>query len=503
MRGRRKYEKMNIINVENITKSYTGRKLFSKASFYVQENEKIGIIGINGTGKSTLLKIVAGDEEPDEGTVTTANHIVINYLPQNPEFDPDETALEHVMSRVVTSQLDEDMRWSIESDAKSLLMKLDITDMTQKTGELSGGQRKRLALATVVLKPCDVLILDEPTNHLDYEMVEWLEDYLRRFRGAIIMITHDRYFLDSVCNRIVEVDKGQTYSYDTNYSGFLELKAAREESERASERKRQSILRKEIEWMQRGARARSTKQKAHIQRYEALRDQKGPQTDERVELSSVSSRMGRTTIELHDISKAYGDIVCVKNFTYIFLKNDRIGFVGKNGCGKSTLMKIIAGFIEPDSGEVEIGQTIKIGYFGQEVDIEPELRVIDYVKEAAEFVRTAREADQKFNDGVSFAVNQIIPILDTLEMAANAPTTDENYKKGVTMTLDKAAKALDTLHVEEIEALGKAFDPNIMNAVQQVPAEEGQESGTVVTVYQKGYKLGDKIVRHATVVVAE
>ena len=389
MRGRRKYEKMNIINVENITKSYTGRKLFSKASFYVQENEKIGIIGINGTGKSTLLKIVAGDEEPDEGTVTTANHIVINYLPQNPEFDPDETALEHVMSRVVTSQLDEDMRWSIESDAKSLLMKLDITDMTQKTGELSGGQRKRLALATVVLKPCDVLILDEPTNHLDYEMVEWLEDYLRRFRGAIIMITHDRYFLDSVCNRIVEVDKGQTYSYDTNYSGFLELKAAREESERASERKRQSILRKEIEWMQRGARARSTKQKAHIQRYEALRDQKGPQTDARVELSSVSSRMGRTTIELHDISKAYGDIVCVKDFTYIFLKNDRIGFVGKNGCGKSTLMKIIAGFIEPDSGEVEIGQTIKIGYFGQEVDIEPELRVIDYVKEAAEFVRTA------------------------------------------------------------------------------------------------------------------
>lgn len=389
MRGRRKYEKMNIINVENITKSYTGRKLFSKASFYVQENEKIGIIGINGTGKSTLLKIVAGDEEPDEGTVTTANHIVINYLSQNPEFDPDETALEHVMSRVVTSQLDEDMRWSIESDAKSLLMKLDITDMTQKTGELSGGQRKRLALATVVLKPCDVLILDEPTNHLDYEMVEWLEDYLRRFRGAIIMITHDRYFLDSVCNRIVEVDKGQTYSYDTNYSGFLELKAAREESERASERKRQSILRKEIEWMQRGARARSTKQKAHIQRYEALRDQKGPQTDGKVELSSVSSRMGRTTIELHDISKAYGDIVCVKDFTYIFLKNDRIGFVGKNGCGKSTLMKIIAGFIEPDSGEVEIGQTIKIGYFGQEVDIEPELRVIDYVKEAAEFVRTA------------------------------------------------------------------------------------------------------------------
>ena len=389
MRGRRKYEKMNIINVENITKSYTGRKLFSKASFYVQENEKIGIIGINGTGKSTLLKIVAGDEEPDEGTVTTANHIVINYLPQNPEFDPDETALEHVMSRVVTSQLDEDMRWSIESDAKSLLMKLDITDMAQKTGELSGGQRKRLALATVVLKPCDVLILDEPTNHLDYEMVEWLEDYLRRFRGAIIMITHDRYFLDSVCNRIVEVDKGQTYSYDTNYSGFLELKAAREESERASERKRQSILRKEIEWMQRGARARSTKQKAHIQRYEALRDQKGPQTDGKVELSSVSSRMGRTTIELHDISKAYGDIVCVKNFTYIFLKNDRIGIIGPNGSGKSTLMKMIAGWVEPDAGTVTIGQTVKLGYFSQENEaMDESLRVIDYIKNVAEYVKT-------------------------------------------------------------------------------------------------------------------
>ena len=389
MRGRRKYEKMNIINVENITKSYTGRKLFSKASFYVQENEKIGIIGINGTGKSTLLKIVAGDEEPDEGTVTTANHIVINYLPQNPEFDPDETALEHVMSRVVTSQLDEDMRWSIESDAKSLLMKLDITDMTQKTGELSGGQRKRLALATVVLKPCDVLILDEPTNHLDYEMVEWLEDYLRRFRGAIIMITHDRYFLDSVCNRIVEVDNGQTYSYDTNYSGFLELKAAREESERASERKRQSILRKEIEWMQRGARARSTKQKAHIQRYEALRDMDAPEFDKEVEMESISSRLGRTTIEISDLCKSYGDKVLVKDYTYFFLKDDRIGYIGPNGSGKSTLMKMIAGWVKPDSGTIEIGQTVKLGYFSQEnEDMDTSLKVIDYIKNVAEYVKT-------------------------------------------------------------------------------------------------------------------
>ena len=379
---------MNIINVENITKSYTGRKLFAEASFYVQEHEKIGIIGINGTGKSTLLKIIAGQEEPDEGMVTKANHIVISYLSQNPDLDPDGSVIDEVMKKVKTTELDEHLKWSLESDAKSLLMNLDITDFEQKTGELSGGQRKRVALVAAVLKPCDVLILDEPTNHLDYEMVEWLEDFLRKFRGAIIMVTHDRYFLDSVCNRIVEIDKGSAYSYDTNYSGFLERKAAREESERASERKRPSILRKEIEWMQRGARARSTKQKAHIQRYEALRDQKGPMTDGKVELSSVSSRMGRTTIELSNISKSYGNIICVDDFSYIFLKNDRIGFVGKNGCGKTTLMKMIAGFVEPDSGEIEIGQTIKIGYYGQEISIDPDIRVIDYIKEAAEYVRT-------------------------------------------------------------------------------------------------------------------
>lgn len=379
---------MNIINVENITKSYTGRKLFAEASFYVQEHEKIGIIGINGTGKSTLLKIIAGQEEPDEGMVTKANHIVISYFSQNPDLDPDGSVIDEVMKKVKTTELDEHLKWSLESDAKSLLMNLDITDFEQKTGELSGGQRKRVALVAAVLKPCDVLILDEPTNHLDYEMVEWLEDFLRKFRGAIIMVTHDRYFLDSVCNRIVEIDKGSAYSYDTNYSGFLERKAAREESERASERKRQSILRKEIEWMQRGARARSTKQKAHIQRYEALRDQKGPMTDGKVELSSVSSRMGRTTIELSNISKSYGNIICVDDFSYIFLKNDRIGFVGKNGCGKTTLMKMIAGFVEPDSGEIEIGQTIKIGYYGQEISIDPDIRVIDYIKEAAEYVRT-------------------------------------------------------------------------------------------------------------------
>ena len=235
---------MNIINVENITKSYTGRKLFSKASFYVQEKEKIGIIGINGTGKSTLLKIIAGCEEPEEGTVTTANHIVINYLSQNPDYDDNSSVINNVLNQIISSDLDEQHRWSLESDAKALLNKLGIIDINQKMGELSGGQRKRIALVATVLKPCDVLILDEPTNHLDYDMVEWLEDYLKKWRGAIIMVTHDRYFLDSVCNRIVEIDKGSIYSYDTNYTGFLERKAAREDSEWASERKRQSILRK-------------------------------------------------------------------------------------------------------------------------------------------------------------------------------------------------------------------------------------------------------------------
>lgn len=379
---------MNLINVENITKSYTGRKLFSKASFYVQEHEKIGIIGINGTGKSTLLKIVAGLETPDEGKVTIANHVVINYLPQNPDFDPEKSVIDQVMSQIISSDLDETLRWSLESDAKSLLMKLDINDFSQKTGELSGGQRKRLALVAAVLKPSDVLILDEPTNHLDYEMVEWLEEFLGKYKGALIMITHDRYFLDSVCNRIVEVDKGSIYSYETNYTGFLERKAAREESEKASERKRQAILRKDIEWMQRGARARSTKQKAHIQRYEELKNQKGPKLDDKLELSSVYSRMGRTTIEIDNISKSYENIICVKDFSYIFLKNDRIGFVGKNGCGKTTLMKMIAGHVTPDLGTIEIGQTIKLGYFGQEIEFDDNQRVIEYIKEAAEYVRT-------------------------------------------------------------------------------------------------------------------
>ena len=287
--------------------------------------------------------------------------------------------------------------WNLESDAKAMMTKLGITNFEQKAGELSGGQRKRLALVAALLVPCDVLILDEPTNHLDSAMADWLEDFLKKWRGALIMVTHDRYFLDSVCNRIVEVDKGSIYSYDANYSGYLELKAEREEMQQASERKRQNILRKELEWIRRGAKARTTKQKGRIQRYEKLKDQDAPQTDGSVEISSISSRMGKTTVELSHISKSYDSRVLIRDFTYIFLKNDRIGFVGANGSGKTTLMKIIDQRIQPDEGTVTIGQTIKIGYYTQEIEntkdagiayMDPNEKVIDYIKNTAEFVRT-------------------------------------------------------------------------------------------------------------------
>ena len=389
---------MNLINIEDLTKVYAERKLFDGASFSLQDGEKIGVIGINGTGKTTLLRMIMGEEETDEGTVTTANHVVIRYLPQHPEFEPEKSSLECVLEGNVTDE----NRWSVESDAKAMMMRLGIKDFMQPAGQLSGGQRKRLALISVLLSPADILLLDEPTNHLDNDMADWLEDYLKKWRGALIMVTHDRYFLDSVCNRIVEIDKGKIYSYQTNYSGYLELKTQRQEMEAASERKRQSILRVELEWIRRGARARSTKQKAHIQRYEELRDRQAPVQDSRVELSSISTRMGKTTVELENICKAYGERKLIDDFSYIFLKGDRVGFIGPNGCGKSTLMKIIAGIIPQDSGQVIIGQTVKMGYYAQEIASEknedeneidlsymdPNQRVIDYVKDTAEYIQT-------------------------------------------------------------------------------------------------------------------
>lgn len=379
---------MNLVTIEHLTKSYTERLLFDDTAFSLNEGEKVGLIGVNGTGKSTLLKIVAGLVEPDGGTVVRGRSLYIRYLPQIPEFVESDTVLESV-ERENASEPHFTSRDELLATAKNILNKLGITDHEAKIGTLSGGQRKRVALASVLLSTADLLILDEPTNHLDSQMADWLEEYLKSFRGALLMITHDRYFLDSVTNRIVELDKGKLYSYQTNYEGYLQLKAERMDMAQATERKRQTLLRTELAWMQRGARARSTKQKAHIQRFETLRDQKGPEFDRNVQLESIASRLGRTTVELNGLCKAYGDKVLIQDFTYIFLKNDRIGIVGPNGSGKSTLMKMIAGWVQPDAGTVEIGQTVKLGYFSQESeDMDGSCRVIDYIRDVAEYVKT-------------------------------------------------------------------------------------------------------------------
>ena len=379
---------MNLVTIEHLTKSYTERLLFDDTSFSINEGEKIGLIGVNGTGKSTLLKIVAGLEDADSGSVVRGRSLYIRYLSQIPEFAEGDTVLESVM-RENAGETHYSSADEMQATAKSMLNKLGIIEHDALTSTLSGGQRKRVALASVLMSTADLLILDEPTNHLDSGMADWLEEYLKTFRGALLMITHDRYFLDSVVGRIVELDKGKLYSYQANYEGFLALKAERMEMAEASERKRQTILRNEIAWMQRGARARSTKQKAHIQRYEELRDQKGPEYDRNVELESIASRLGRTTVEVKDLCKAYGDKVLMKDFTYIFLKNDRVGIIGPNGSGKSTLMKMLAGWVEPDSGTIQIGQTVKMGYFSQENEaMDESLKVIDYIKNAAEYVKT-------------------------------------------------------------------------------------------------------------------
>lgn len=378
---------MNIINIEHLTHSFTERLLFDDVSFYLSDKDKVGVIGINGTGKSTLLKIIAGKETADKADIIMQRDLRIAYLPQTPEFAETHTTLSGALP---LAEEISDQPENYIPQAKSMLHRLGFTKFDQPITELSGGQRKRIALVRTLLTPADVLILDEPTNHLDSAMAEWLEKTLRAEARPLIMITHDRYFLDSVTNAIVEIDKGKLYRYDGNYLYYLEHKAQREEIARATERKRQSILRVEIEWMKRGARARSTKQKAHIARYEALRDMDAPVTDNTVTISSVSSRLGRTTIELEHISKSYGDAVLMQDFTYTFLRDDRIGIIGPNGCGKSTLLKIILGQITPDNGTVTIGQTVKIGYFSQEsTEMDPDLRVIDYVKEGGELVQTA------------------------------------------------------------------------------------------------------------------
>lgn len=376
---------MSVINVEHISKLYGDKMILEDLSCSVDEGDKIGIIGINGTGKSTLLRIIAGEEEADEGKIIFSNGMTIGWMGQNPEFDEESSILKYVCEG---KKIEDD--YGYESDAKAMLTVLELENFDEKIKNLSGGQKKRAALCKVLLQKPDILILDEPTNHLDNKMSDWLENYLKSFRGVLLMVTHDRYFLDKVTNHIWEVEGGKVYYYDENYSGYLERKAEREEKELASERKRQSILRSEVKWVMRGARARSTKQKARLERFEQLKAMDSPKTAKQVEMGSVGTRLGKKTIELYDISKAYGDKVLFKHFSYIFKRFERIGFVGHNGCGKSTLMKILADLEQADSGAIEWGETIKIGYFAQECEVMDEReRVIDYIKDAAEYVRTS------------------------------------------------------------------------------------------------------------------
>lgn len=373
-----------LVSAEHLSINFGSRQLLQDVNFYLNEGDKVGVIGINGTGKSTFLKVLSGGIRPDEGRVQRDPNVQISYLPQNPIMEDDATVLEQVFLHFPAQ-----FRALNEYEAKSMLTKLGFTDLSQKVGTLSGGQRKRVALAAALIHPADVLILDEPTNHLDSEMVVWLEDRLRAFRGGLVMVTHDRYFLERVVNHITELSRGKLYHYEANYSRYLELKEQRWEMAEASERKRQSILRSEREWILRGCRARTTKSKDRIQRYEALRDQEAPEADETVQLSAASSRLGRKIIELHQVTKAYDGRPVIENFSYNLLRGDRIGIVGRNGAGKSTLLRMIAGQLAPDSGSVETGSTVKIGHFSQE-DRELDLnqRVYDFIHDIAGEVRT-------------------------------------------------------------------------------------------------------------------
>ena len=376
---------MNILNAEKISKTYGEKVLFDKVVLGVNKGDKIGVIGVNGTGKSTFLKIIAGIEEPDAGEIVSGRGVTVSYLAQAPQFNPGDTIVGYVIKGKNNAS---------EAEAKTILTKLGITDFDAAINTLSGGQRKRIALARTLVSPAEVLILDEPTNHLDSDMVIWLEEYIKKFKGELIMVTHDRYFLDNVTNRIVELDGGKLYGYDTNYSGFLELKTQREEMERATEAKRANILRRELEWIRRGCQARSTKQQARIDRYEdmkeASRQARASFENKALEMNSVSTRLGKKTIELSDICKSFGEKKVIDDFTYIFLRDDRIGIIGKNGCGKSTLMKIITGNLKPDSGSVEIGDTVRIGYFMQENEpLDEKMTVLEFVRSIGEYVTTA------------------------------------------------------------------------------------------------------------------
>ena len=374
-----------LLSAEQLTKTYGTRSLLDSVSFYVEPGDKVGIIGVNGCGKSTLLRLLAGAEEPDGGAVRPDPNVRLAYLPQNPVFPGEHTVLEQVLLG-----LDGDDRTLAEYEAKTILNQLGVPRFDQKMEELSGGERRRVALAAVLARPCDVLLLDEPTNHLDDRMVGWLEDYLRGWKGALVMVTHDRYFLERIVTKLVEVEGGRLYTYEGNYDKYLERKAARLESEKASERKRQAILRREYQWVMQGPTARGTKSRERLERYEALKAQTGPMEKSTLELSARASRLGKKTVELAGVTKAFGDRTVVRDFDCMLLRDDRIGIVGSNGSGKSTLLNLMAGTLAPDSGTVEVGETVRFGYFRQEVpDMDGDIRVIDYVKEIGNNIETA------------------------------------------------------------------------------------------------------------------
>ena len=374
-----------LLSAEQLTKTYGTRILLDSVSFYVEPGDKVGIIGVNGCGKSTLLRLLAGAEEPDGGTVRPDPNVRLAYLPQNPVFPGEHTVLEQVLLG-----LDGDDRALAEYEAKTILNQLGVPRFDQKMEELSGGERRRVALAAVLARPCDVLLLDEPTNHLDDRMVGWLEDYLRGWKGALVMVTHDRYFLERIVTKMVEVEGGKLYTYEGNYDKYLERKAARLEREKASERKRQAILRREYQWVMQGPTARGTKSRERLERYEALKAQTGPTEKSTLELSARASRLGKKTVELAGVTKAFGDRTVVRDFDCMLLRDDRIGIVGSNGSGKSTLLNLMAGALAPDSGTVEVGETVRFGYFRQEVpDMDGDIRVIDYVKEIGNNIETA------------------------------------------------------------------------------------------------------------------
>ena len=464
-----------ILTLENISKSFGEKILLDNIYLYINDGDKIGFVGVNGTGKSTMLKIAAHIEEPDSGNVVYSNGARVCYLPQDPEFNENTTVLEQVF---INSSSETKML--MEYEAKSILNKLGITEFDRDVNILSVGQRKRVAIASALVNPCELLILDEPTNHLDNDMILWLENYLIRYKGAILMVTHDRYFLDRISNKIVELDKGNIYSYDGNYSKFLELKALREENDTSSERKRQSLYKKELAWIQRGARARSTKAKGRIQEFEKLKDQMGTEIEEKLELSSVSSRLGKKTIEIKNISKSFVDKVIVENFEYTVIRDARIGIVGKNGAGKSTLLNIIAGRIKPDSGLVDIGSTVKLGYFSQETDeVDVSLRVIDYIKGIAEIVETT--------DGKITATQMLERFLFTPDVQYNTIAKLSGGERRRLFLLSILMKAPNILLLDE--------PTNDLDIETLTILEDYLESfdGAVITVSHDRYFL-DKVV---------